>query len=71
VKVEFPDKTTGVGEWMWVRVNRCDDQKQLVFGTLDNVPLNEYDGQVALGSELAISFAQIREHKKPTEFSKQ
>ena len=56
---------------MWVRVSRCDDQKQLVFGTLDSEPLNEYDGQIGLGSELAVSFSQIREHRKPTEFTKQ
>jgi hypothetical protein len=33
VKVEFPDEDTGVGEWMWVRVHRCDDEKKLVFGS--------------------------------------
>jgi hypothetical protein len=36
VKVEFPDETTGIGEWMWVRAHHCDDEKQLVFGVLDN-----------------------------------
>ena len=56
---------------MMVRVSRCDDQKQLVFGTLDNEPLNDYEGQVELGSELAVSYSQIREHRKPTEFTKQ
>jgi hypothetical protein len=71
VKVEFPDETTGVGEWMWVRVEGCDDKKKLVFGTLDNEPLNDYDGKVELGSQLAVSYAQIREHRKPTEFTKQ
>jgi len=73
VKVEFPDKTgdkTGIGEWMWVRVHHCDDAKQLVFGTLDNEPLNDYAGKVKLGSELAISYSQIREHKKPSDFRK-
>jgi hypothetical protein len=40
VKVEFQDETTGIGEWMWVRVHHCDDEKQLVFGTLDNEPVN-------------------------------
>ena len=54
---------------MWVRVGRCDDQKQLVFGTLDSEPLNDYDGKVGLGSELAISFSQIREHTKPAGFT--
>lgn len=71
VKVEFPDETTGVGEWMWVRVTRCDEQKKLVFGILDNEPLNNYEGNIALGAELAISFSQIRDHRKPTEFTRQ
>ena len=70
VKVEFPDEGTGIGEWMWVRVTHSDDEKKLVFGTLDNEPLNE-DSQVDLGSELAISYSKILEHKKPTEFTKQ
>lgn len=71
VKVEFPDETTGIGEWMWVRVYHCDDEKKLVFGKLDNEPVNDSDGEIELGSELAISYSQIREHKKPTEFTKQ
>jgi hypothetical protein len=69
VKIEFPDETTGISEWMWVRVNRCDDVKKLVFGILDNEPLNGYEGKIKLGSELAVSYSQIREHKKPTEFT--
>lgn len=71
VKVEFPDEATGIGEWMWVRVHHCDDEKQLVFGTLDNEPVNDYDSKIELGSELAISYSRIRDHKKPTEFTKQ
>jgi len=71
VKVEFPDETTGIAEWMWVRVHHCDDEKKIVFGTLDNEPVNDYGGSVELGSELAVSYSQIREHKKPTEFTKQ
>ena len=70
VKVEFPDETTGIGEWMWVRVDRSDDDEQLVFGTLDNEPLNEYGGKVKLGSELAVSYDKVREHKKASEFKK-
>jgi len=70
VKVEFQDKITGVGEWMWVRVIRCDEPKQLVFGTLDNEPVNDYNGKIGLGSELAIAYARIKEHKKSVEFEK-
>jgi hypothetical protein len=48
-----------------------DAEKWLVCSTLDSKLLNDYDGQIGLGSELAASFSQIREHRKPTEFTKQ
>jgi hypothetical protein len=69
VKVEFQDEDTVVAEWMWVRVHRCDDEKRLVFGTLDNEPVNDYGKKVKLGSELVVFYAQIREHKKASEFA--
>ena len=71
MKVEFSDESSGIGEWMWLRVSGCDDQKKIVFGTLDNEPLNDYGGRIGLESELAVSFSQIREHRKPTEFREQ
>jgi len=71
VKVEFQDETTVIGEWMWVRVHQCDDEKQLVFGTLDNEPVNDYEGKIGLGSELAVSYSQIREHKNAAGFKSQ
>lgn len=64
VKVEFPDEATGIGEWMWVRVHHCDDAKRVVFGTLDNAPVNDYEGKIELGSALLVTYAQIREHRK-------
>ncbi len=68
VKVEFKDGSDPIGEWMWVRVEACDDAQRLVFGILDNVPAMDYAGKLQLGSRLAISYDRIREHKKPTEF---
>jgi len=68
IKVEFPDEVSGVAEWMWVRVTSCDDGKRLVFGTLDNAPVNDYSDKLKLGTELAISFDQIREHRKASTF---
>ncbi len=68
VKVEFPDEATGVSEWMWVLVHSCDDTKQVVFGTLDNAPVNDASGRLKLGTELAVSYAQVREHRKPERF---
>jgi hypothetical protein len=68
IKVEFADEHTGVAEWMWVRVQSCDEEKQIVFGILDNEPLNTLGGRLGLGSELAISFERIRDRKKPWDF---
>lgn len=70
VKVEFESEVQDLpGEWMWVRVHHCDDERQVVFGTLDNEPvLNSED--LRLCEELAIDYGKIREHKKPHEFHK-
>ena len=64
IKVEFPHEATGVGEWMWVCVTACDDGKRLVFGTLDNAPVNDATDKLKLGKELVISFDRITEHRK-------
>lgn len=64
VKVEFPDYATGIGERMWVIVDHCDDEKRLVYGVLDSEPVNDYSGKAKLGSQLAVSYDNIREHKK-------
>jgi hypothetical protein len=52
-------------------VSRCDEQRQLVFGTLDSEPLNDYNGKIGEESELAVSFSQVRENRKLTEFTQQ
>ena len=67
IKVEFPDETTGTGEWMWVRVHHCDDKNRLVFGTLDNEPVNDYNSSIELGSEVVVAYGQIRDHKQNRE----
>jgi hypothetical protein len=70
VKVEFPDEATGVAEWMWVLVDRCDDANRMIFGTLDNAPVNDLSGRLKLGRELAISFSQVREHRRARDFGR-
>lgn len=71
VKVEFAGDAGMPSEWMWVRVASCDDAKRIVFGTLDNAPVNDATGKLKLGTELAISYSQIREHRKSAEFNPQ
>lgn len=69
VKVEFTDGVEGESEWMWVCVETSDDEKRLVFGRLDNVPVVHAE-KLGLGSEIAVSYDRIREHRKPADFAK-
>jgi hypothetical protein len=69
VKVEFEGGGGMPGEWMWMIVQGRDDKKRLVYGVLDNEPLSDYSGKVKLGSQLAVSFDKIREHKRASESS--
>jgi len=62
VKIEVVDSNFGVGEWMWMLVEDSDDEKQLVFGQLDNEPLANPDMKV--GQELAVSYDKVREHRR-------
>lgn len=66
VKVEFRDESTWESEWMRVRVECADDTKQIVFGQLDNEPL-VHKG-LHRGMDLAVSYQNIREHKKAADF---
>jgi hypothetical protein len=64
IKVEFEGENGMPGEWMWVIVQSRDDQKRLVFGTLDSEPMNDYCGKVKLGSNLVISYSRVREYTR-------
>ena len=67
VKVEIVDHETKESEWLWVRVEYCDDTNRLVFGRLDNEPVVNTD--LTLGQRLAISYDNVRDHRKPSGFS--
>ncbi len=47
---------------MWMLVEECDDEKQLVFGRLDNEPIASQD--IRLGQQLAVRYDKIREHRR-------
>lgn len=63
VKVDFQDEDSGVGEWIWMRVSRCETR--LRHAREPAAQRLRRPGRS--GSELAVSFVQIREHMKPTE----
>jgi uncharacterized protein YegJ (DUF2314 family) len=68
VKVEFIDEQRGESEWMWVKVDHCDDKNRLVFGRLDNEPAVNVD--LKLGMELAVSYNNIRENMRSSAFER-
>jgi hypothetical protein len=69
VKVEFKEESTGESEWMWVRIEHADDSERVVFGQLDNEPV--VSKGLRRGMELAVSYDNIREHKKSSDFGGQ
>jgi hypothetical protein len=69
IKAEFKDDATGESEWMWVRVDSCDDTDRIVFGRLDSLPVIQA-GKLKLHSEIAVSYANVREHRRSVEFMK-
>ena len=66
VKIEVTAKGSGDVEWLWLPADRSDDSQQLVFGQLDSEPVVATD--MKRGSSLAVSYRQIRDHKKASEF---
>jgi len=66
VKIEVTDEKSGDVEWVWLLVDRSDDDQQLVFGQLDSEPVVATD--MKRGQALAVSYEQVRDHKKPSDF---
>jgi len=62
VRVEFREDRTGESEWMWVKVDYCEDENNVVFGWLDNIPVLNTD--LTLSQHPAISCENMREHRK-------
>ena len=67
VKFEIKDDKSGEAEWMWLRIDYCDEPNKVVFGWLDSQPV-VFTGDLKLGQHLAVSFDNVREHKKKTDF---
>ena len=67
VKFEITNDKTGEAEWVWLRVDYCDEPNKMVFGWLDSQPL-VFPTDIKLGQHLAVSYDNIREHRKPTDF---
>ena len=67
VKFEIKDEKTGESEWMWLRIDYCDEPKRVVFGWLDSQPV-VFTTDLKPGQHFAVSFENIREHRKSDQF---
>lgn len=67
VKIEVKDENSPIGEWMWMLVEDSDDERQLVFGRLDNEPISTAD--MVFGQQLAVSYDKVRQHKRASDFT--
>jgi uncharacterized protein YegJ (DUF2314 family) len=64
VKFEVIDERSGGSEWLWLSVERSDDESRMVFGTLDSQPVVMTD--MRLGQGLAVSYDKVRDHRRFT-----
>jgi hypothetical protein len=62
VKIEVKNENSPVSEWMWMLVDDSDDDRQLVFGRLDNEPIANPD--MKLGGRYVVSYEKVREHRR-------
>jgi uncharacterized protein YegJ (DUF2314 family) len=62
VKIEVVNDETRESEWMWLLVDRSDDEHRIVFGKLDSEPVAITD--MRLGQELAVSYDNVRDHRR-------
>lgn len=67
IKFEIKDENTGEAEWMWLRVDYCDEAKKVAFGRLDSQPV-VFTSELKLGQHIAVSYNNIREHRKANQF---
>ena len=51
---------------MWLRVDYCDELNKMVFGWLDSQPI-VFTPDMKVGQHLAVSYDNIREHRKGTD----
>ncbi len=66
VKFEIRDEKTGEAEWMWLRIDYCDEPNKVVFGWLDSQPAAS-GSRLKPGQHLAVSYDNIREHRSPSD----
>jgi uncharacterized protein YegJ (DUF2314 family) len=65
VKFEVVNEQSGESEWLWLSVERSEDESGIVFGTLDSQPVVMTDMRV--GQDLAISYDKVRDHRRFTQ----
>jgi len=50
---------------VWICVDHCDDQREIVFGTVDSEPSQQLGRAFRCGAKLAASYRQVRERRRP------
>jgi len=64
MRVELLPAVADSSTSIWMFVDHCDDQHAIVFGTIDSEPSEWLGDALRSGAKLAVSYAQIREHRQ-------
>lgn len=66
VRVELLSGNAGATVSVWIRVEHCDDQHAIVFGTIDGEIPQGIGNALRRGATLAASYRQVRECRAPS-----
>ena len=70
VKAVFQDERSGETERIWIIVDCCDEEKQLVFGKLDHEPMAAFFDKLWLGKDVAVSYDLIVGHRRSADWDR-
>ncbi len=64
VRIQLGSESVHSEGSIWMRVERCDDKHKIVYGTIEDEPLQPIDNVFRAGSRLGASYRRIRESRR-------
>ncbi len=61
LRINIPSATTGTATSVWIRVERCDDEHGLVFGSIEAYSPVLPSKALSIGSKLGASYRHVQE----------
>jgi hypothetical protein len=63
LRVDLSSETVDSGVSVWICVDHCDDDHEIVFGTIDSDLSQQFGKALRRGAKLAAIYRQVRERQ--------